>query len=99
MARTIYLPEAVEDLHSIWQHLAEQSLSEDIADRLIDTIDDTCKSYAAQPLMGQARAELAEDVRCFPVGNYVVFYLPLPDGIEVIQVIHGARDIPHHFRR
>ena len=98
MSRTEYLPEALEDLYSIWQHVAEQSRSEEIADRLIDAIDDTCQSYATQPLMGQARSELADEVRCFPVGKYVVFYLPYSDGIEVIQVIHGARDIPKHFR-
>jgi len=35
-------------------------------------------------------------LRRFPVtdfGNYLVFYLPRRDGIEVIRVIHGARDI------
>ena len=99
MARTIYLPEAVEDLYAIWEHVARESQSERVADRLIDAIDDTCRSYATQPLMGPARPELAPEVRCFPVGKYVVFYLPLADGIEVIQVIHGARDIPVHFRR
>ena len=99
MTRTIYLPEAMEDLYSIWQHVAKESQNEEIADRLIDTIDDTCRSYSEQPLMGQARPELAADVRCFPSGNYVVFYLPLSDGIEVLQVIHGAHDVPAHFRR
>lgn len=98
MARTDYLPEAVDDLYAIWQHVAEQSRSEEVADRLVDMIDDTCRSYATQPLLGEARPELADDVRCFTAGNYVVFYLPRCDGIEVIQVIHGARDIPAHFR-
>jgi plasmid stabilization system protein ParE len=26
-------------------------------------------------------------------GNYLIFYLPLPDGgIDVLHVLHGARD-------
>ena len=45
------------------------------------------------------RPELGSGVRSFPVGKYVVFYLATEDGIKVIQVIHGARDIPVVFRR
>lgn len=27
-----------------------------------------------------------------PCGHYLIFYLPLEDGIEVVRVLHGARD-------
>ena len=40
-------------------------------------------------------------VRFFPVSrfrNYLVFYRPVADGIEVIRVVHGARDIDTIFR-
>ncbi len=36
------------------------------------------------------------DVRCSPITGfrkYVVFYRPVADGIEIIRVLHGARDI------
>jgi toxin ParE1/3/4 len=32
-------------------------------------------------------------LRSFPVGNYVIFYIPIPDGIEVVRVMHGRQDI------
>jgi hypothetical protein len=38
-------------------------------------------------------------LRCFTVAGFVVFYLATADGIEVIQIIHGGRDLPTHFRR
>jgi len=44
-----------------------------------------------------ARPELALAVRSFPVGNYVIFYRPHGDGIVVIPVLHGARDLPGMF--
>jgi toxin ParE1/3/4 len=28
-----------------------------------------------------------------PFKNYLVFYRPVPDGIEIVRVLHGARDI------
>jgi toxin ParE1/3/4 len=48
--------------------------------------------------MGEARPDLGDEVRCFAVGNYVAFYRPLEDGILLLLVIHGARDIPTVFR-
>ena len=33
----------------------------------------------------------------FPVGNYILFYREVPDGIDLVRVIHGARDIPDIF--
>jgi toxin ParE1/3/4 len=32
-------------------------------------------------------------LRSFPVGNYVIFYREVSEGIEIIRVLHGARDI------
>ena len=52
---------------------------------------------ATQPMMGRARDELAPGVRSFPFGRYVVFYMPLDDGIDVVRVLHGARDIDAVF--
>jgi toxin ParE1/3/4 len=39
--------------------------------------------------------QLAE-LRCWPIRGFekhLIFYLPKPDGIEVIRVLHGSRDI------
>jgi toxin ParE1/3/4 len=43
--------------------------------------------------MGQSRDELRPGLRCFVVSPYVVFYRPIEDTIEVLRVLHGARDI------
>jgi toxin ParE1/3/4 len=36
-------------------------------------------------------------LRSVTVGNYVIFYLPLPDGIDVVRVIPGMRDFKAFF--
>lgn len=99
MPRVRYLPEAESDLHGIWQYVHHESQSLQIADRLIARIDTAAATYATHPHLGELRPDLADRVRSFGVGNYVVFYVPSEDGIEIIQVIHGARDIPIHFRK
>jgi len=64
-----------------------------IADRLLDKIAAKCEMLASQSLIGEARSDLAMNLREVPVGNYVVFYRPLPGGIEVVHVLHAARNV------
>jgi toxin ParE1/3/4 len=89
---------AKADVLSIGRNIAEQSQSRATAFRFLDRIDDKIKFLARHPLAGEARPDLAADVRVFPVGNYVIFYRPVDEGIEVLRVLHGARDIPRIFQ-
>jgi len=70
-----------------------------LAIRFLREVDATLQSLAAIPGLG-ARYEpndpLFEGVRIFPISRfkkYLVFYRPITDGIEVLRVLHGARDI------
>ncbi|QDW36087.1 type II toxin-antitoxin system RelE/ParE family toxin [Bradyrhizobium sp. KBS0727] len=49
--------------------------------------------HAVDSLGGRKRPELRSDLRSFPVGNYIIFYVPLPDVIEVVRVMSGLQDI------
>lgn len=48
--------------------------------------------------MGRLRDELTEGLRSFPVGRYVIFYRIVQDGVEIVRVLHGARDLDSIFR-
>jgi toxin ParE1/3/4 len=67
------------------------------ADHLLETIDEKCHLLAQMPEIGRKRPDLAPDLRSLPVSNYVIFHRPVSDGIQVIRVLHGARDIPAFF--
>lgn len=88
-------PLAETDILEIWDSIADDSLA--AADRWADHLDEQVRVLATQPMMGRARDELAPGVRSFPFGRYVVFYVPLDDGIDVVRVLHGARDIDAVF--
>jgi toxin ParE1/3/4 len=47
--------------------------------------------------MGRARHELLVNLLSFTVKNYVIFYQPITEGIEVLRVLHGARDVHRVF--
>jgi len=100
MSRVTRRPLAEVDVLDIWDHIAEDSIA--AADRWLDTPDDKFNLIATQPLMGRAREELAASLRSFPFGRYVIFYVPFEDGIDVVgidvvRVLHGARDIDAIF--
>lgn len=84
-------PQADVDLDSIWDFIASDSTR--AADKQIGRIGDTFEMLVANPLAGRERRELRAGLRSFPVGNYVIFYIPLPDGVEIIRVMHGRQDI------
>ena len=50
------------------------------------------------PEMGRSREELAPGLRSVTAGNYLLFYQPIDDGILVIRVAHGSRDLPALFQ-
>jgi toxin ParE1/3/4 len=83
-------PRALADLAEIWAHIGDHS--PDHADTFAARIDDTFQLLARHPRMGRTRPELGEDLRSFVVGRYVIFYLPLANGIDIVRVLHGARD-------
>ncbi|MGZ8955554.1 MAG: type II toxin-antitoxin system RelE/ParE family toxin [Methylovulum sp.] len=37
--------------------------------------------------------ELKAGLRSQTVGNYLIFYFPLEDGVDIVRVLHGSRDI------
>ncbi len=82
---------AFKDLAEIWSFIADDS--EANADRFLVALEDKLKLLATQPRMGRQRDELIPGLRSFPYGRYVVFFFSLPDGIDVVRVLHGARDI------
>ena len=91
MAVIVLQPRAKADLSDIWQFIAEDS--DDQADAFIDLIDQKFQLLAQQSGLGRRREELTEGLRSFPVGRYVIFYLPIPGGVQIVRLLHGARDI------
>lgn len=84
-------PLALADLAEIWSFIADDS--ETNADRFLSKLEVKLQGLATQAQMGRLRDELMPELRSFPFVRYVIFYLAGPDGIEIVRVMHSARDI------
>ena len=95
MSRYRLSRQARSDLDDIWLYIASDNTN--AADRFIDKLLAKFQTLATKPGVGRTRYELGESVRSFPVGNYVIFYRAMQDGIDVVRVLSGFRDIPNVF--
>lgn len=49
------------------------------------------------PEAGRSRSELQMGLRSFPVGRYLIFYRPSATSVEIVRVLHSARDVDAMF--
>lgn len=91
MSRYRLSDQARNDLDEIWLYIASDDPS--AADRFVDRIISIFRLLAAEPGIGSSRNELAELLRSFPIGNYVIFYRRIENGVEIVRVLSGFRDV------
>ncbi len=91
------LPAARQDIKNICRYIAADNPA--AANRFRQSLVTKFRLLAAQPLLGEARDDLSPAIRMLTVGNYVIFYRSGGVGVEVVQVVHAARDIEVLLRR
>lgn len=89
---------ANRDLISIAEYIAGEN--PDAAERVLDAVENKCNQLLENPRMGAECNDLADGLRQFWVSPYpyVLFYRIIDEGIRLIRVLHGHRDIPSVFR-
>jgi toxin ParE1/3/4 len=95
MSRYRFTTSARIDLKEIVRYIARDN--PEVGRKLKDKIKQQCQLLAKYPNMGRRRDELAPALRSFPVNEYLIFYLPIENGIEVERVVSGYRDLDTLF--
>jgi toxin ParE1/3/4 len=90
--------QAKTDIRQIWDYIGIIKESPEMAALQIEHIYDSLNLLATQPLLGQLRNDLKPGLRIFSADSYAILYFPYPNGVEVLGIIHGARDIEAMFR-
>ena len=91
-------PKADSDIDACFAWIAKDNQA--AALRFLDAIELTCDTLSRMPGIGSPRyteIPLVHGVRMLAVEdfeNYLLLYLEHEDCIDVIRVLHGARDIP-----
>lgn len=96
MLKIVRSPQSARDICEIALFISRDDPA--AADRLIDLFDDKLRMLAENPALGRSRDELAPGVRSFAVGNYLLFYRAAPEVVELVRILHGARDLRRIFK-
>ena len=85
-------PEAYDDIDEMWEFIAQDNI--DAADRVREEIFAACEKLAETPGMGHLRQDLADEpLRFWAVYSYLIIYREDSDPLEIVRVLHGARDV------
>jgi toxin ParE1/3/4 len=84
-------PQAKSELEAIGDYIAADSPAN--AKRFIDRLTEKFIALGRSPRIGRARPGLRSDLRSFPFGAYLILYRIVDDGVEIVRVVHSARNL------
>lgn len=91
MPRLRHTARARADLLNIWLSIATESPA--AADRVFDRIEERTQMLMRWPEAGTVCPALHPEARMLVQRPYLILYRVMPDGVQIVRVLHGARDI------
>ncbi|MBL8851798.1 MAG: type II toxin-antitoxin system RelE/ParE family toxin [Planctomycetaceae bacterium] len=101
MAHVTFRPRAERDIDEVYLYLGKQS--SDLAVKFLQQVEFTTAALAQSPDLGIRYCSVHDritDIRVYRIRrfpNHLVFYRSVENGIEVLRLLHGARDIESLF--
>lgn len=99
--KTHITDEALNDMESIYEYIAEELLAPDTAmgqyNRIADTIE-TLDQMPERIKLMESEPERTRGLRRLIVDNYAVFFIIADDVVIVTNVLYGASDIENRLR-
>jgi plasmid stabilization system protein ParE len=100
MSKYQFTPQAVADLFDIWSFIAEDNPA--AADRVEEAVFRACDFLADSPFAGRTRKDLTPLPLRFwvvqPYSSYLIVYHPEKKPVQIIRILHTARDLPSVLR-
>lgn len=92
MSRYLLSPEAREDLLEIRDYISKDN--PEAARRVIVRLRDAATKLADTPRLGHVREDLADEaLRFWSVYSYLIVYRPKTRPLEIVRILHGARNV------
>ena len=94
-------PQAERDIEECFVFIGEENL--DVAVHFLVAVEDTIEIIAQNPSAGNVREfkdSKLKNIRMMLVRGfhrYQIFYTITDESIEIVRVLHGARDLPDIF--
>ena len=88
---------ALKDLEDLYDYIADDNPA--AALQVLIEMEEGFELLAERPMLGVKRPEYGHRMRMWPIGEYLIFYRPMNDGVRVARVLHSKRKIRRLIRR
>jgi toxin ParE1/3/4 len=86
---------ASRDLIEIADYFAETNV--EVGERFFREFNSKCQQLVSFPRSGKSYGAIRSDLRGLSLEGYIIFYRILDDGIEILRVVSGRRNLPSLF--
>jgi toxin ParE1/3/4 len=95
VSQYIISPTAIRDLEAISDYYAQHSIL--AGEKILDKFSKKCRYLTQFPQIGRSYDHLRPGLRGLPLDGYIVFYQVIDDGVEIMRVLKGDRDLEALF--
>jgi toxin ParE1/3/4 len=97
--RLIYGTSARKDLGQILAYITRETRDRQVGAAFVAKLRAQCEKLSQlDGTLGTARPELRADIRSTPCQGYVIFFRYRADDVlEIVNILHGSRDIDSYF--
>lgn len=95
MSRYIISPAASQDLDEISDYFLRRNI--EAGEQFVDSFEQKCQNLVKFPKIGRSYAEIEPTLRGVLLDSYVILYRVIEDGVEIVRVVSGYRDLESLF--
>ena len=86
---------ASRDLSQIAEYFSQNNL--EAGEKFFQEFNRKCQQLVSFPNSGKSYPEIRADLRGLLLEGYIIFYIVLDDGIEILRIVSGRRNLPSIF--
>jgi toxin ParE1/3/4 len=86
---------ASQDLDEIFDYFASRSV--EAGERFVAAFEQKCQNLVKFPNIGRSYGEIEPSLRGVPLNGYIIFYRLIENGVEIVRVVSGYRNLEALF--
>ena len=90
-----YTANAEADIDEIFDFLLNEG--QEYAKKILGEIASKLTLLEKNSYLGKPQDSTLLNLRSFPAKKYIIFYMPIENGIDVFRILHSSRDIDGLF--
>lgn len=87
---------ASKDLDEIFDYFASRNV--EAGERFVIAFEQKCQNLMKFPKMGRSYSETDPSLRGVPLDSYIIFYRLVENGVEIVRVVSGYRNLESLFK-